>query len=160
MVIDKEVIGTNLADIGTKILASERLGLLRTWMGVRDEEEDRSCRLQGGGPQGVHAIECAMNAGERDRGLRHVSLDCKMPNIVFFVKLIDIVTALILTVVVVMCKSALEIGCAVLDKRSMKKPERVAIVINDSCGTQAASPAEKHCEQSSVGHHPPLDEQE
>eukprot|EP00972_Heterocapsa_arctica_P011589 1697698-Heterocapsa_arctica.AAC.1 len=70
-----------------------------------------------------------------------------MPNIVSFVKLIVIVATLIHKVVVVMCKIALEIGCAVLDKRSMKKPERVAIIINDSCGTQAASPAEKHREQ-------------
>eukprot|EP00972_Heterocapsa_arctica_P089926 13266539-Heterocapsa_arctica.AAC.1 len=61
MFIDKEGIETNLADIGTKILASDRLGLLRVKMGVRGEE-DRSFRLQGGGPQGVHAIECAMNA--------------------------------------------------------------------------------------------------
>eukprot|EP00972_Heterocapsa_arctica_P066493 9812433-Heterocapsa_arctica.AAC.1 len=113
-------------------------------MGVRDEEEDRSFRLQGGGPQGIHAIQCGLHASESNRGLWHVPLDCKMANIVSFVKLIVIVTTLTLTLVVVMCKSALEIGCAVLDKRGMKKLERVAIVINDSCGTQAASPAGKH----------------
>eukprot|EP00972_Heterocapsa_arctica_P083911 12363955-Heterocapsa_arctica.AAC.1 len=85
--------------------------------------------------------------GVDDHGLWHVLLDCEVPNIVSFVKFFVIVVTLILIVFVVIIKSVLEIGSAVLDEHSMKKPKKDAIIIDDSRGTQTASPAETHREQ-------------
>eukprot|EP00972_Heterocapsa_arctica_P078835 11625824-Heterocapsa_arctica.AAC.1 len=62
MFIVKEATETNLANIGTKSLGMMKLGQLHAWIGVRDESEDLSFHLHEGRPQGIHAIECGLNA--------------------------------------------------------------------------------------------------